>query len=1643
MRCFVSRWFVVWIALLLCGLLIQPSLADELQSKAETSENNHANDSADSGLALPHYSNEALLTQMLVTDFAERTLDTTPALAITFSQDIDPKKNFNDFISLTEAGKVAEGAWVLAEDSRRLYFPNIKPQTDYQVSIRPGLTAKNGLRSLKPFSLKLKTQDVKPAFDFATQGSVLPAKLTSGLPIRVVNVPEVDIEFLRVKPEKLAEMLRRITIGERVQHLDLEAIHDVTESVHSSRYVTGAKPNARTTAVIPVESIAELKEPGLYFAVMRQPGRFSDDAIRINQFVVTNIGLHVRLYPRGLEVFANRLDNGKPLKNIQLQLQAEKETLETRTDELGHASFVYRPVGNLLLTAMDGKQFAFLDLREAALDLSEYAVTGAKDQAIAPFVYSTRDLFRPGEAMDLSVLLRNRDGEALSVNKLHLRIVRPDGKPLLEETLTAADSDLGYFTYRLAIPSDAATGKWVAEIRSNAKDENAIGEFVFHVEDFMPERMQLTLNSAVQQLQMGEKWIVGAQGDYLYGAPAAGNRLTVTRNLTFKQHPLTTWQDYFFGNPTEKKINGDEVLPEVTLDDKGAALLEMPALTGKIDSPLRVSLIGHLQETGGRTVTRTTSVLYWPAPSLVGIRPAFTKDTVDNNSTAHFDLVRVNSQGNAVPSQKALAVTLVRESKTYFWEYNDAQGWKRKAISNETPVSLQKITLDTQAKAGVDFPVTDGYYRLEVEDSETGLKAVYPFHAGWDWEQADKHAQRPDQIELALDQPSYFGGEMAKLTITPPAAGDAIIAVEGESMLWSKRITLPSGASTVEIPIDKAWNRHDLYITVTAFRPANAQQNITPNRALGVIFLPLNRESRHLDVQITAPEKSLPEQTVTVTVSSAQLKGENAMVTLTAVDEGILNITGFKTPDPFAFYFARHSYDVNLYDAYGKIIENVDAPALQQRFGGDGGLAERGGALPPSNMRIVNLFSGPVKFQADGKAEIELDLPGFDGSLRLMAIAATRGKLGSAEKSMVVSSPVVASMSAPRFLAAGDQSFLTIDLNNTTAIPQNVNFNVSANPVLDLAPVNNAILLEKGQHKTIRLPLAARQVFGVADINLVLTGQGFTAHRQLSLQVRPAYPAKHLALNKMLQPGETFTLDAGLLKGFLANASNTYLTISPTPALPLRNLLDNLFQYPYGCLEQTTSKAWPYLYLESKIVEQFALPPLSLQQREQHVQAALTRISGMQLPNGSFALWDDASDEEYWLTPYVTDFLLDAKEQGFTVPEWLLERALNNLTERVQEQERYIDSRYGNVDEPEHVDFAARAYAVYVLSRVKRVTLATLRSLYEQDANKAVSGLSLVHLGLALRSLGDSAQQGTAPRWQLALDKALSLKRDEQLYLGDYGSPLRDDAAMLYLLLKYKITLPQYEQRIEHLAEMLHNKADLSTQEQLFTFLAGLQVQKKSQESWQANLQVDGKTEMLSQSQVLHRLLSAASLGRGVQIQSKHTAPLYLAVNLAGYSEQAPALDNDPVSIQRDWYDMKGHKVTLQEAKAGTLLLAHLTVNSNVHINDAMVVDLLPAGLEIENTHLQDVDSIDTLQLDDMEKPLAELVSNSNVRYEQFLDDRYLATLPLEVKTRNHLFYLVRVVSSGSFTIPPPLVEDMYRPELNGVGVSAGMLTIP
>ncbi|MGB3392278.1 MAG: alpha-2-macroglobulin, partial [Stenotrophomonas sp.] len=1017
------------------------------------------------------------------------------------------------------------------------------------------------------------------------------------------------------------------------------------------------------------------------------------------------------------------------------------------------------------------------------------------------------------------------------------------------------------------------------------------------------------------------------------------------------------------------------------------------------------------------------------APALVAVRPLFSDaDGADANANARFELLRVDADGKPQPA-KGLKVTLVRELRDYHWSFNDNRwdyDFTRRFENKETR------TLDAgETSVKFDFPVEWGEYRVDVFDPATGLTMRYPFRAGWSWNDDNRGLDaRPDKVKLALDKTGYKAGDTLKVTLTPPHAGRGVLMVESDKMLYVQDIEAKPG-STFEIPVTQDWERHDVYVTALVFRGGSAPSRITPARAVGVAHVPMERGNRRVEVGLVAPKQMRPEQPMAVTVSVPELAGKPAHVTVSAVDVGILNITRFPVPDAPAHFFAQRRLGVDAYDIYGRVIESFEGNSGKLKFGGDMALQALPQAKrPTARVQTVDLFSGPVKLDAKGNARIELPVPDFNGTLRVSALVYADDRYGNRDVETLVRAPILAEASMPRVMAPGDRSTVTLDVQNFTGKPGEFSVRVDGEGPLAIGEASRKVQLAADAKQTLSFPLSAQEGYTVAKVRVRVDGNGFKVDRRYDLPVRAAWPQVLRAQTRTLDPLAPVTLDSGSASGLMAGSVNARMLVSALPPIPFASALQGALNYPYGCAEQTTSKGYAALLLDEATSTMLGADGLDAKARRERMEGAFGRLASMQVANGNFSMWGNDDYVNPALTPYIAEFLLDAKDAGFAVPDTVLQKALNRISEDLLSGGNQF---YGQ-DRRDALKFANQAYSGYVLARVNRAPLGTLRALYDNERDKAVTGLSLVHLGMALSLQGDGKRGQAAIAAGFARDGS-----DRPAYFGDYGSRLRDDALMIALLHERGLSKPAYDARAVALGRELDARRNsgwlwLSTQEKVALARLGKALMADQKKLVSGELVVGGEREAIGERKAFARVFDTAQLAQGVRFAPQGQAPMFASLEVAGIPRQAPAPDNSVIGIERAWYTTDGKPWTPRPLKEGEALIVRLSVTANTAMPDALLTDLLPAGLEIENFNLGDAKQwadvvVDGIRINDRS-------DGADTRHEEFRDDRYVTALNLRRGRTARVFYLVRAVTPGTYTVPPPLAEDMYRPDLRGVGRS-------
>ena len=1655
------------------------------------------------------------------------------SLAVTFTQPVDRKADISRYIQVFDAGPVksadgtssatasasadaavgsadgaaatgstqpgdnstaqaVKGAWVVGDNPRVVYFPYAQPQHRYDVRLGDELPAQQSPDTLgQPAKCEVVTDAMPPSYYFASRGVVLPAGQNGGLPVATVNVAEIDVQFLRVAADRVPRFFDFI-LGEQrgagdgedaderdpqslrglVNSWQLDQLNGLVESVYQGRFLTDPAPNRRHVTFLPVENIKELQEPGVYLAVLSQPGRFKYE-YQVTYFYVSDIGLHARRYPARIEAYTVSLKQGEPISGdlVEVLDDSGKVLAKAQADAGGHVRFDGDFANARVLRATRGKEMTVLSLREPALDLSEFDVAGLPAANTSLFVYAGRDLYRPGETFNVSGLPRDADGQLLPQAPLTATIKRPDGR-VVQSGLWQPRKDMpGYLQQAIELPADAQTGTWMLELRVDPAARAADASWPFKVEEFLPERMKLLLQAPPGQLAPRAALHVNVQGDYLYGAPAAGNRLVSSFSIKRDRYALPQqWPGFIFGDVADDDIKHFEELPESKLDDKGKGTIEVDTAPFKAASPLAVLVSASLLESGGRPVVRSITRNVWPAQRLIAVRPLFDQDIAGEGRPAGFEAIRVDGTGAFAAVENA-PLRLYKENRQYYWRYDDQRGWNSGFTESDELVESRLLTLNDRAT--FDVPVDYGRYRLEIQDPQTGVTLRYRFYAGWGAQDDEAAGNRPDRVQMKLENVPVHEGGTVKLTLTPPHDGQALVTVEGDRMLWSKWVAAKATGTTVEIPVDPAWKRHDLYVGAVVFRPGSAGDRVTPARAVGLAYLPVDASARKLDVSLEAPGKVEPEQRTTVKVKAAAAgttttgttttgagagaPPQSAWVTLSAVDVGILNIDQYGSPDPYDFFFGKHRYAADMQDMYGKLIEKMDGTVGRLKWGGDAAMRGNTRSLP-KKVKLVDLFSGPVKFDEKGEAEIPLDIPDFNGTLRLMAVAFTGEGYGNAQADMVVAAPIVAELSTPRFISPGDDAAIALDVTNLSGSVQNVTVQLTAGAPLVIDASPRTLTLKDQERTTLRYTATTSGSDGLGQLRLTVDGAGGAkpVHivRESVLQVQPAQAPQRQVQRLRIAPGESLATQAAWIAPYFADSATVSVTLSGAPPVNAARLVHDLLGYPYGCTEQTISATYPWLLMDAGTAERYEVKNFTPAERQKQVSSALERLAGMRNSQGVYSLWGtaDASGRDVWLTAYSAGFLQDARDRGFDIQAQALDRTLNFLLQQVQQgsggfggwspdlRRNMEAGRVGSGDLntllDDHRRFAGLAMATLTLARDGKAPLGTARQIYDRYQERARSPLPLIQFAAAFKQMGDERRMNAALEQAMARPYGIGVLNGTQVsadeWLGDYGSALRDYALAYALMSQYQLHSDRRELFLQEAASRLGGRAYLSTQEQLALLLAARAAGGAEDASWQAALTTGTDNQVYEGGPDRTVSVRAADLGQ-LQLRNTGTQPLFAEIDIQGSPLAAPPPRDDVIRLQRRWYYPDGRAWDGGILRTGEMLVVRLHVEASRRIPDGLVIDRVPAGLEVENLNLTQNPDMNDWTIG--EQRVADAMANPAIRHTEFRDDRYVAAVSLGEGPVD-IYYLLRVVTPGKYVVPSVVAEDMYRPELRGVGES-------
>ncbi|MGE4335890.1 MAG: alpha-2-macroglobulin [Pigmentiphaga sp.] len=1588
----------------------------------------------------------------------------------------------------TTPGKVLPAAWSLGDNPHLLWYTAAQPARQYRVQAGPPLHASGGAAMEEATDCRIDSPAMPPTFYFASRGVVLPAGQNGGLPVVTVNTPVVDVEFLRIRPERVADFYDKVlgyglgtgndddrwryrsnrALQGNVGTWELDQLAPLGESVFRGRFDTTPDRDLRQTSFLPVEGIEALRAPGIYIAIMSEPGRYRYE-FQVTHFYVSDIGLHLRQHERQHTVFVTSLRDASAMPGVDVSLlDARGQVLASATsDAEGRVTFDGDWRSARVLRAQRGNEQSLLALHQPALDLSEFPVTGLPGGDPRAFLWAGRTLYRPGETFIVSALVRNADGEALPPQTVQADWKQPDGRVVRTEHWRPS-AEAGYLQGSFDLPADAPTGRWRLELRAAPGDATPLGVWHFQVEDFLPERLELTFNDTPPALALGEDWTLPLQGDYRHGAPAAGHRIvSELRGEPADQLLPAIWPGYRFGDLAGAADANWQSLPELALDDKGQAEWRVPSSLMAATAPTRWVASLRLLDNGGRPVIRRAEATLWPAPVLIGIRPAFAGDTTADGGNAAFDVIRVDPQGQLAGLPQA-QVRLLREHREYHWRYDEQSGWSSAFVDQDELIEALSLDL-ASGQAKLQFPVQWGRYRLEILDPDTGETLSYRFFAGWDAEAAGELGQRPDRVQLKVGpQPVTTDTRTLRVEIQPPHDGLAVLTLETDRVLWSARAPVSATGTVVEVPWPEGLARHDAYVTATVFRPAGEgdTRQATPSRAVGIAYVALDRSDRQLELALSHPQQVRPATTLDLDIRLAEPPEPGAgplYVTVSAVDTGILDLVGDALPSPWQAWFGQQRYDGRLVDLYGRLIERMPGTTARLRWGGDSAGALRGDLTIP--VKLIDIFQGPVSFDASGHASVPLELPDFDGRLRLQAVAFGERQYGSAQSDVTLVSSWVADWATPLFLRTGDQSRAWLDLQNRSGQDGALDWRLDAAGALQPPrPEAGSVTLAEGERQRLAITLAASEAPGPASLTLQRLPQAPAAalpERTRDLPVLPTIAATSAAGFLSVPAGERLTLPLTALAETLPAGRRLSVTGAAQPGLDWEPWASELLTYAYPCAEQTVSAHYPLLWLSAGQLT--ALPPApgfdappvpSSAAIPERLAQAVARLARLQTPGGAFSLWQ-GGDADPWLTAWVAQFLSEMSQAGQSLPPELLSTALDATRGQLQGAPSALqelpapantgagrDTPYARADrmwvDEAHARFAAAALAGYVLAQRQQAPLGTLRQLWDQHQARALSPLPLLQLGLALQAMGDQ------PRAEAAFQRAGAQVYQASPWTAgttDYGSRLRDLAWALALAYRHDVLADRRDTWLAEITEILNQRQGrgLSTQEWQALVQAGLALPKATTNpDWQLQVQLeDGPMQTLTPADNTARWLAEALLRADAPALTLHNPgahAVFVRTDWQAYPRDAAAGANAAgLTVERRWFHPDGTLWNGEPLASGDALIVRVDATAERPVRQALLVDPLPAGFALDNLALLDDDTLPDADYDGVS--LRDSLRDGRVHERSYRDDRFVAAL--DVDGTVSLLYRVQLLNPGQYHVPAAVVSAMYQPEFRAASAAA------
>lgn len=1338
------------------------------------------------------------------------------------------------------------------------------------------------------------------------------------------------------------------------------------------------------------------------------PSYYNKERWETRNILVSNIGIIAKQgSDKSIHILVTDLITADPIPNVKVDLldYQQQVILSMNTDSKGQitATPARKP---FLLIASRNLERGYLKLDDgASLSLSSFDVSGTEvQQGIKGYLFAERGVWRPGDSIYVSFILEDREAKLPENHPVEFSLFTPQGQ--LYRKMISTSSVNGYYVFKTATDPTAPTGNWNAKINIGG----ASFEKRLKIETIMPNRLKVNLTISENEIiEKGQD--ISLSSEWLFGAPARNLKAKVDLTLTHSRTSFPQYNNYIFDNPVYSFPTQSFTVFDGKLNADGntSFALDIDEFY-QVPGMLKAGLMVKIFEPGGAYSVDYLTAPYSPYTSYVGVKVPTGEPPFNYLLTGKrymLDIVNLNAKGQKIQGQRTVKASLYKIQWKWWWDNSGND------ISNFTSGKYTKLIAQDEVKLNngsgkweVSTPEDDwGRYVVIIEDIESGHqtgKIVYFDDPYWQTRSRTEEGTSATLLSFNADKPNYKIGEKIKLSIPSSDGARVFISVEnGRKVIQTYWLKAFGATTELVIPVESGM-APNIYIHATLLQPHDQTLNDLPIRMYGVIPVMIDDPATILSPQITMPDVIKPETPTSLTVSEKD--GRPMTYTVAIVDEGLLTLTRYLTPNPHAYFYAKEALGIKTWDMFDQVM-GAWGGRLERilTIGGDEAYAKNKQKGANRFKPIVH-FMGPFVLGKGKKNTHEFKLSPYFGSVRVMVIARHEAAYGSAEKNVTVKNPVMMYATLPRVMGPTEEIRIPVTVFATEKNLGKVTVEMQKNPMLDIIGDSKQILSFDSQgEKTAYFTAKVRAKTGITKVKFSASSAKEKVFNEIEIEVRNPNPPVVESQYTTLQPGASWTTD--LTPIGTPSESKGWIELSSTPSLQLEKRSQFLIQYPHGCLEQIVSGVFAQLALTDLI----NLSDIRKKEIQRNVQAGIQKVINRQHTDGGFVYWPGDRYGDDWATSYTGHFLLQARARGYHVSDDVLQSWIRFQKNKASAWTPSIDIIRSQGDLPQ-------AYRLYTLAMANKPELGAMNRFKE-----------FAYLSKEAKwMLAAAYQLAGQPTVAKSLIQNLSIEStNTSNWEYSYGSSLRNSAIALDAL----IIIGQRrraDELVRKIAENLSVDNWYSTQTTAWCLLAisNYNGVLKDDLKVQADIAIQDKKNKVASKLILYQQLVDVSTGKkSIRITNTGTNTLYVRQFVSGQPLPGEQVNmpqsSSKLKLAIDYLALDGKPIDVTTLKQGTDFVAKVTVTNPGGwgaFNNMALSQIMPSGWEILNTRIWDASSTFT---------------SSHYRYQDIRDDRVYTYFDIYEKKSLTFYMSLNAAYMGRYYLPITVCEAMYNHTLS------------